>query len=71
MVEFETTHNSLTCYQDNEILNIVPWGRDGIRVRATRLNAIKHDWISALINQGNDLAQIEINESGARLRTVH
>ena len=68
MVEFETTHNSLTCYQDNEILNIVPWGRDGIRVRATRLNAIKHDWISALINQGNDLAQIEINESGARLR---
>ncbi|MGD0610329.1 MAG: glycoside hydrolase family 31 protein [Anaerolineales bacterium] len=68
MVEFAKNHNGLFCYQNYEILRIEPWGRDGIRVRATRLKAIKQDWINALLNQGEYAAQIEIAESVASLR---
>ena len=46
MIDFKTANNSLTCYHDNEILNIMPWGRDGVRIRATRLNAIRQDWLT-------------------------
>ena len=38
----------LFCSLENEVLKIEPWGRDGIRVRATRLSEIKEDWINAL-----------------------
>ena len=68
MIEFIKNHNSLFCYLDYEVLKIEPWGRDSIRVRATRLNAIKEDWISALLEQGEYLAEIEIHEATASLR---
>lgn len=68
MIEFAKNHNGLFCYQNYEILKIEPWGRDGIRVRATRLKAIKQDWINALLNQGEYAAQIEMHESVASLR---
>ena len=68
MIEFIKNHNSLFCYLDYEVLKIEPWGRDSIRVRATRLNAIKEDWISALLEQGEYLAEIEIHEAAASLR---
>ena len=68
MVEFIKKTNRLLCSLDNEILEIEPWGPDGIRVRATRLPEIKRDWISALLPQEEYQAQIEISETGASLR---
>lgn len=68
MIEFARDHNSLFCTLDREILKIEPWGRNGIRVRATRLNMIKSDWISALLVQADCPGEIEIRESGASLR---
>jgi alpha-D-xyloside xylohydrolase len=68
MIEFTKNQNSLFCYLDYEVLKIEPWGRDSIRVRATRLNTIKEDWISALLEQGEYLAEIEIHETTASLR---
>src|SRR5512141_3026717 len=35
MLEFIKNHNSLFCYLDYEVLQIEPWGRDSVRVRAT------------------------------------
>jgi alpha-D-xyloside xylohydrolase len=68
MIEFARDHNSLFCTLDREILKIEPWGRNGVRVRATRLNIIKSDWISSLLAQADCSAVIEIGESGASLR---
>ncbi|RPI92784.1 MAG: glycoside hydrolase family 31 protein [Chloroflexi bacterium] len=68
MVEFIKKTNSLFCFLDNEILEIAPWGPDGIRVRATRLPEIKQDWISALLPQEGPQSEIEISETGASLR---
>lgn len=68
MIEFIKNHNCLFCYLDYEVLKIEPWGRDSIRIRATRLNAIKDDWISALLEQGEYLAEIGIHEAAASLR---
>jgi len=49
MVEFIKKTTSLFFSRDNEILEIEPWGPDGIRVRATQLPEIRQDWISALL----------------------
>ena len=68
MVEFIKKTNSLFCALDNEILEIEPWGPDGIRVRATRLPEIKQDWISALLPMEGYRPEIEISDTGASLR---
>ena len=68
MIEFSQDHNCLFCSLDYEILKIEPWGRDGIRVRATRLNAIKEDWIHALLDQGACQAEIDVHDMTASLR---
>ena len=68
MIEFIEKKNSLVCSLDNEILEIVPWGRNGVRVRATRSREIKPDWISALINQGDYQASIAIQPGRASLQ---
>ena len=68
MIEFAREHNSLLCTLDREILKIEPWGLNGIRVRATRLNTIKTDWISALLLQADRPVEVEMSESGASLR---
>jgi alpha-D-xyloside xylohydrolase len=68
MIEFINKTNSLFCSLDNEILEIEPWGPDGIRVRATRLPEIRQDWISALLPQEEPQPAIEISETGASLR---
>jgi len=68
MVEFIKKTNSLFCALNNEILEIQPWGPDGIRVRATRLPEIKQDWISALLPMEGHRSEIEISETGASLR---
>ena len=68
MVEFTKKTNSLFFSRDDEILEIEPWGPNGIRVRATRLPEIKQDWISALVPQEGQRSEIEISETGASLR---
>jgi alpha-D-xyloside xylohydrolase len=67
MIEFAREHNSLFCTLDREILKIEPWGCNGIRVRATRLNRIRSDWVNALLAQEDRPVEIEIRESGASL----
>jgi len=68
MVEFIKKTNSLVCSLGNEVLEIEPWGPDGIRVRGTRLPEIKQDWISALLPVEKYQANIEISETEASLR---
>src|SRR5271157_2258590 len=68
MVEFIKKTNSLFFSRDDEILEIEPWGSDGIRVRATRLPEIKQDWTSALVPKEGQRSEIEIRETGASLR---
>jgi len=68
MIEFIKKDNSLACRVDNEIIELEPWGRNAVRVRCTRSREIKWDWISALINKGDDQARIEIEASGASLQ---
>ncbi len=68
MVEFMKNNNGLSCHLDREIVTITPWGQDAVRVRATRLPSLKEDWISALLEQDDQPAEIEINETGASLR---
>jgi alpha-D-xyloside xylohydrolase len=68
MVEFINKTNSLFCSLDNEIIEIEPWGRNGLRVRCTQSSEIKRDWINALINQGDYQADIEIHLNGASIQ---
>src|SRR5450759_36059 len=58
----------LIWHLDNAVLEIEPWGRNGVRVRATRLSAIKPDWISALLEPVDYPAEIEIQTTFASLR---
>ena len=69
MIEFAREHDSLFCAAgwrnpENRALGVAM----RIRVRATRLNAIKSDWISALLPQADGSIEIEIDESWASLR---
>jgi alpha-D-xyloside xylohydrolase len=68
MAEFIKKTNSLFCSLDDEVLEMEPWGPNGIRVRATCLPEIKQDWISALLPQESRQAEIQIGANGASLR---
>ncbi len=68
MIEFIDKIDRLVCCLKNEILEIEPWGPDGIRVRGTKLPEIKQDWISALLRQDEVQCEIEISETGASIR---
>jgi hypothetical protein len=68
MVEFIKKTNSIFFSTDNEIIEIEPWGRNGLRVRCTQSNEIKRDWINALINPGDYQAELEILSNGASIR---
>ncbi len=68
MIEFIKKTNSLFCSLDNEVLEIEPWGTNGVRVRATCLPAIRQDWISALLPQKGHPAEIQIEGNEASLR---
>jgi len=68
VIEFIQRTNSLFCALENEILEIEPWGRNSVRVRCTQSREIKQDWISALIDQGDDPASIWIEPGGAGLQ---
>jgi len=68
MINFAQEAKKLKCHLDYEILQVEPWGPNGIRVRATRSAEIKQDWISALLPPGIDSAKIRIHEKGASLQ---
>lgn len=68
MVEFSRTQNSLFCHLDYELLKIEPWAKDGLRIRATRLSHVREDWPSALLDQGDYLAEIDMHGGGATVR---
>jgi alpha-D-xyloside xylohydrolase len=68
MVTFMKHTNSLSCYLESELLSIEPWGPNGLRVRATRLPAIKEDWQSALMNPGDHTSEIEVDHTGGSVR---
>ena len=65
MIEFIENNNSLHYSLGNEIIELKPWGRNGIRVQSTQSRKIKEDWISALINQGDYQAKAELYSGGA------
>ncbi len=62
MIRFTKNAGHLLCHLDYETLMLESYGLNAIRVRATRLPEIKQDWISALLPQEPQLAQIKINE---------
>jgi len=68
MIEFTKQNNSLYYFLENEIIKVEPWGRNGIRVRSTQSNEINQNWISALINQGDNQPKIEIGPGEASLQ---
>jgi len=68
MLEFTQKNNSLFCSLENEILELEPWGPNGIRVRSTHFAEIKQDCVSALMNKGEHPAGVEIASNGASLR---
>ena len=70
MIEFiKVKGNNSLCYAvENEIILLKPWGRNGIRVQSTQSGEIKQDMISALINQGENQANVEIFSGGASIQ---
>jgi alpha-D-xyloside xylohydrolase len=68
MIEFIKKDNSLCYSLENELVELKPWGRNGIRVQSTQSREIKQDWVSALINQGDNQADIELYLGGASLQ---
>ena len=68
MVEFIKKTTVYFVRRIMKLSKLEPWGRNAVRVRCTRSREIKRDWISALINQGDDQAVIEIDPNGASLQ---
>ncbi|MBN1438435.1 MAG: glycoside hydrolase family 31 protein [Anaerolineales bacterium] len=68
MAEFTKNGNALVYRSGYEILKVEPWGRNGVRVRATKNPSFREDWIGALLDSGENPAGIEIHDSGAGLR---
>jgi alpha-D-xyloside xylohydrolase len=68
MIEFIKKDNSLCYSLENELVELKPWGRNGIRVQSTQSREIKQDWVSALINQGDNQAGIELYSDGASIQ---
>ena len=70
MIEFiKVKGNNSLCYAvENEIILLKPWGRNGIRVQSTQSGEIKQDLISALINQGENHANVKIFSGAGSLQ---
>ncbi len=65
MYGFRQDGNKLICEQNNEIIQIEPWGRDSLRVRTTANPAIRDDLPGALLPPSPSDVQIEILEARA------
>jgi alpha-D-xyloside xylohydrolase len=67
MIHFSQEAQRLVCRNDYETLVLEPWGKNGIRVRATRQADIRPDGISALLPTANGSAVISIRADRASL----
>ena len=68
---FQSFENKLVWQANHETLQIEPWGRDALRVRATMNAAIRDDLPGALLDppaQSAQRVQIEIGEAQAVIR---
>jgi len=65
---FEQDGNYLICKWQGEIIQIEPWGRDSLRVRATFNAGIRDDLPGALLSPNPTEVRIEISEGLASIR---
>jgi alpha-D-xyloside xylohydrolase len=68
MQGFRQQKNTLLWEQNHELVQIAPWGRDSLRVRATVSAGIRDDLLSILYPPAETDTQITIGEEGA---TIH
>ncbi len=68
MQGFRQQKNMLLWEQNHELVQIAPWGRDSLRVRATVSTGIRDDLLSILYPPAETDTQITIGEEGA---TIH
>jgi len=67
MQGFHQQQNALLWENKHEILQIEPWGRDSLRVRATINTGIRDDLFSVLLPPADTDVQITIGEGGASI----
>jgi alpha-D-xyloside xylohydrolase len=67
MQGFRQQQNALLWESKHEILQIEPWGRDSLRVRATINTGIRDDLFSVLLPPNDTDVQITIGEGGASI----
>jgi alpha-D-xyloside xylohydrolase len=67
MQGFRQQQNALLWESKHEILQIEPWGRDSLRVRATINTRIRDDLFSVLLPPNDADVQITIGEGGASI----
>jgi len=68
MQGFRRQNNLLLWEQNHEMMQIEPWGRDSLRVRATISAGIRDDLVSVLLPPAETDAQITIGAEGAIIR---
>ncbi len=68
MQGFRQQNNMLLWEQNHEMMQIQPWGRDSLRVRATISAGIRDDLVSVLLPPAETDAQITIGAEGAIIR---
>jgi len=68
MQGFRQQNNMLLWEQSHEMMQIEPWGRDSLRVRATISAGIRDDLLSVLLPPAETDAQITIGAEGATIR---
>jgi len=68
MQGFRQQNNMLLWEQNHEMMQIQPWGRDSLRVRATISAGIRDDLVSVLLPPAETDAQITIGAEGATIR---
>ena len=68
MQGFRQQQNMLLWEQNHEMVQIAPWGRDSLRVRATVGAGIREDLLSVLYPPAETDTQITIGEEGATIR---
>jgi alpha-D-xyloside xylohydrolase len=68
MLGFFQRDDSLLWEQEHQTLQIEPWGRDSLRVRATMLASIRDDLPQALLEPVVTAAEIELGSQSATIR---
>src|SRR5690242_15573054 len=67
MEVFHRQQNGVSWSQNNEIVQIEPWGQDSFRVRSTAGGELQDDLFSVLLPPVETETQITIEEQGATI----